>query len=110
MFSAYRWPGNVRELLSAVQPLLREQARPVPAQPVQARPARVAVTDPPSGGAPQATLEPLRLARRAARDQFEQDYLQALLARTQGNVTRAAAIAEVSRQMMQKLLRKYRAE
>ena len=53
-------------------------------------------------------LEPLRIARRAASDRFEQAYVGALLARTQGNVTRAAAIAEVSRQMLQKLLRKYR--
>jgi hypothetical protein len=30
-----------------------------------------------------------------------------LLARTGGNVTRAAAIAEVSRQMIQKLMRKH---
>ena len=53
-------------------------------------------------------LEPLRIARRAASDRFEQAYVDAVLARTQGNVTRAAAIAEVSRQMMQKLLRKHR--
>jgi DNA-binding NtrC family response regulator len=48
----------------------------------------------------------LRVARRDASDDFERRYLRALLARTNGNVTRAAAIAEVSRQMIQKLMRK----
>ena len=45
-----------------------------------------------------------------ARERFERDYLRQILARTDGNVTRAAAIAEVSRQMLQKLMRKYRNE
>ena len=40
-------------------------------------------------------------------DAFEREYLRAALGRTQGNVTRAAAIAEVSRQMIQKLMRKH---
>lgn len=57
---------------------------------------------------PDATaIEPLRIARRTSADAFERDYLHALLRRTQGNVSRAAAIAEVSRQMVQKLMRKH---
>jgi DNA-binding protein Fis len=47
------------------------------------------------------------VARREASDGFELAYLTAVLARAGGNVTRAAAIAEVSRQMMQKLLKKH---
>jgi transcriptional regulator with GAF, ATPase, and Fis domain len=54
-----------------------------------------------------AALEPLRIARRSAADAFERDYLKAVFARSEGNVTRAAAIAEVSRQMIQKLMRKH---
>ena len=50
---------------------------------------------------------PLRVARREASDGFERGYLESVLTRTGGNVTRAAAIAEVSRQMMQKLMRKH---
>ncbi len=48
---------------------------------------------------------PLRIARRDAADAFERDYLRTILEHAQGNVTRAAAIAEVSRQMIQKLAR-----
>jgi transcriptional regulator with GAF, ATPase, and Fis domain len=96
MFMTHRWPGNVRELRNAVD--------------------RWAVTPERALGALEATvdevqpatveLSPLRLARRDASDDFERRYLKALLARTTGNITRAAAIAEVSRQMIQKLMRK----
>jgi DNA-binding NtrC family response regulator len=55
-------------------------------------------------------VPPLRVARRDASEAFERAYLTAVLARTGGNVTRAAALAEVSRQMVQKLLRKHGAE
>jgi transcriptional regulator with GAF, ATPase, and Fis domain len=51
-------------------------------------------------------LLPLRQARREANAQFERDYLTRLLHRSGGNITRAAALAKVSRQMVQKLLRR----
>jgi transcriptional regulator with GAF, ATPase, and Fis domain len=54
-----------------------------------------------------APVLPLGEARRQASDEFERDYLGRVLAQADGNVTRAAAIAEVSRQMMQKLMRKH---
>jgi len=47
------------------------------------------------------------VARREAADEFERTYLERVLEETSGNISRAAAIAEVSRQMMHKLLRKY---
>jgi DNA-binding NtrC family response regulator len=100
--AAYDWPGNVRELFDVVRMLMLDRAGSSTSN--QARPSP---TDAPPVLEP-TLLEPLRIARRAASDRFEQAYVDALLARTQGNVTRAAAIAEVSRQMMQKLLRKYR--
>ena len=50
---------------------------------------------------------PLRIARREAGDEFERAYLEFVLGRSGGNVTRAAASAEGSRQMMQKLMRKH---
>jgi DNA-binding NtrC family response regulator len=102
MFAAHRWPGNVRELRNAVQrlvvaPELSLHANEVP--PHASSPGEPA-------GLTEA-LEPLRVARRTAADEFERAYLKQVLTRTQGNVTRAAALAEVSRQMIQKLLRKH---
>lgn len=100
LFTSYRWPGNVRELRNAVQRF-------------QVTPERVFLNMPQSGVAPAtreaalSPIHPLRIARRQAADQFEQSYLKAVLERTDGNVTRSASIAEVSRQMIQKLMRKH---
>jgi len=100
--AAYDWPGNVRELFAVVRMLMLDRVGSNTSnQP------RLSTTEAPPVLEP-TQLEPLRIARRAASDHFEQAYVGALLARTRGNVTRAAAIAEVSRQMMQKLLRKHR--
>ena len=101
-FRAHRWPGNVRELRNAVQRLLVTPDRPL-------REWTAPGAAPPSAPASPAKEEvlPLRVARREAADAFERAYLAAVLARAAGSVTRAAALAEVSRQMMQKLLRKH---
>jgi transcriptional regulator with GAF, ATPase, and Fis domain len=99
MFRAYRWPGNVRELKNAVQRVLILPERVLDAGPTsEPRPAMPVE--------PEA-LQPLRIARRDAADAFERAYLQALLAKSDGNITRAAALAEVSRQMIHKLVAKH---
>ncbi len=108
MLSAYRWPGNVRELQNAVQRLLITPERAL--SPSAQRPVVVPSTPPPTASVSRpadAKVEPLRIARREAADEFERGYLKQVLERTDGNVTRAAAIAEVSRQMIQHLMRKH---
>jgi transcriptional regulator with GAF, ATPase, and Fis domain len=105
MFRNHRWPGNVRELRNAVQRLTVTPDRPL--HDVHAY----------SSTTPAHSIEglwqrdgqavPLRIARREAGDDFERAYLEFVLTKSGGNVTRAAAIAEVSRQMMQKLMRKH---
>jgi DNA-binding NtrC family response regulator len=109
MFTAHRWPGNVRELSNAVQRFIvtpeRVFANPWGAPERDSRPpGQSADSRPPSES---ANVQPLRVARREASDAFERSYLEQLLARTGRNVTRAAAIAEVSRQMVQKLMRRH---
>jgi transcriptional regulator with GAF, ATPase, and Fis domain len=71
--------------------------------------ARAAISAPvvrPAAAAP--AIAPLRVARREASDDFERRYLERVLVAAGGNVSRAAALAEVSRQMLQKLIRKHR--
>ena len=103
MLRSYSWPGNVRELQNAVQRLLITPDRAIG--------VNLRHFTPPAGQAvPNAVLKPLvplRIARREAVDEFERAYLRDLLARSESNVTRGAAIAEVSRQMIQKLMRKH---
>jgi DNA-binding NtrC family response regulator len=105
LFQSYRWPGNVRELKNAVQRLLILPDRPLPQ--FQDGERQVVTEDRKVPAAEDERLLPLREARREAADVFEQDYLRRVLERTQNNVTRAAAIAEVSRQMVQRLMRKH---
>jgi transcriptional regulator with GAF, ATPase, and Fis domain len=110
MFVAHRWPGNVRELANAVQRFIvtpeRVFANPWAGTPERdSRPPGRASDSRPPGDAPN--VQPLRVARREASEAFERSYLEQLLARTGRNVTRAAAIAEVSRQMVQKLMRRH---
>jgi DNA-binding NtrC family response regulator len=103
MFIAHRWPGNVRELINALQRMIVTPEHAL-------RPPGGGGSSPPPEAAPDAnagTLLPLRIARREASDVFERRYLENILQRTDGNVSRAAAIAEVSRQMVQKLMRKH---
>jgi hypothetical protein len=88
----------LEELPDAVQRLVA-----LPERAPRAERVREALPPPAAVG----PLMPLRIARREATEAFERAYLANVLQRTRGNVTRAAALAEVSRQMMQKLLRKH---
>jgi transcriptional regulator with GAF, ATPase, and Fis domain len=99
MFESYRWPGNVRELRNAVQRLLV-----TPEQVLELESTRSDETVAPAA---QEEVTPLRIARRDAVDSFERRYLRRLLAKADGNVTRAAAIAEVSRQIIHSMITKH---
>lgn len=98
-FESYGWPGNVRELRNAVQRMLVTPER-----------ALELAGPEPQEQAAQSTVEfrSLRAARREASDRFEREYLHALLRRAGGNITVAAALAQVSRQAIHKLITKHR--
>jgi two-component system, NtrC family, response regulator GlrR len=100
LLRAHRWPGNVRELRNAVQRFLVTPDRAL--RDLAGRGPAAA-----GAGATATELLPLRVARREMNDAFERDYLASALRVTGGNVTRAAALAEVSRQNLQKLLKKH---
>jgi len=98
MFRSHQWPGNVRELRNAVQRMLVTPDRVL----------EIEGDRPPAPIVPAGPeLAPLRVARREAADSFEQSYLRTLLAKTEGSVTRAAAVAEVSRQVIHTLISKH---
>jgi transcriptional regulator with GAF, ATPase, and Fis domain len=105
MFKAYRWPGNVRELKNAVRRVLvtPERALDTDSLPDLANQAAAALALANASG----NVEPLRVARRNAADAFEKRYVEHVLGRSEGNVTRAAAMAEVSRQVIHKLMTKH---
>jgi DNA-binding NtrC family response regulator len=92
VLAAHDWPGNVRELHHAVTRAAIDPDGAVLAP----------ALDP---DAPP--LEPLPIARRAAGERFERDYLERALALAGGSVSRAAELAGVSRQMMTRLLARH---
>jgi len=106
LFSSHRWPGNVRELRNVVQRAVLTPGRSLSTA-LLAHSAAFASAPEPEPAEESVAIEPLRIARREATDTFEQQYLRRLLVRTGGSVQRGAALAEVSRQMIQKLLKKH---
>jgi DNA-binding NtrC family response regulator len=101
LLRAHRWPGNVRELRNAIQRFLVTPDRALrDLAGVGSAEAATATSTP-------TDLLPLRIARREANDAFERDYLALALKVAGGNVTRAATLSEVSRQNLQKLLKKH---
>ncbi len=98
----HAWPGNVRELKNVVlRALATGDARP---EAIRTTPSGDA-----SGSDPIAPLLGLSYkdARRSLLDGFELRYLQALLAKTGGNVRQAAREAEMDRTYLTELLKRH---
>jgi len=101
LFTSYAWPGNVRELRNMVAQIAatpREIPSALRAPKVES--LEEAISD-------GESMRPLRDARRLAGETFERRYLSELLARAEYSVTRAAELADVSRQMLTRLLARY---
>jgi transcriptional regulator with GAF, ATPase, and Fis domain len=105
-FLAHSWPGNVRELRNAL-----ERARHLSGLPGGPPPGAVIENRPqaaPKGDAIAASYDrPFKDAKDELLSAFEKEYLKRLLARSQGNIARAAREAELDRKYLYSLLRKY---
>jgi transcriptional regulator with PAS, ATPase and Fis domain len=91
------WSGNVRELRNFIErSVTLGQAWEHPASTIE------------TGATPTEVIVPVHLPLKEARvawmDQFERRYVEALLRRTAGNVTRAAEMAGVHRRSLQRLI------
>jgi two-component system response regulator GlrR len=96
---AYDWPGNVRELLNVVQraAILSENSYILPSD------ISFSTSEQPS----EPLIEDFRHGRSRAIEAFEKRYVQELLQKHQGNVTRAAAEAGKERRAFGRLKKKY---
>jgi DNA-binding NtrC family response regulator len=96
---SHDWPGNVRELRNAVERLMAF--------------SDVSFLSAAQTGADvkiqqeRRPLLPLSVAREQAQNRFEQTYLQALLEASKGSISEGARLADVSRQFLQRILRKH---
>ena len=112
-FEAYAWPGNVRELRNAVARRAALGDLAPPPGPIERTSApssgrTSASSPPPSGPTSSATADdlvsrilakdlPLPLARQDLVDEFERRYVERVLAKHDGNVTRAAHASGIAR-------------
>jgi transcriptional regulator with PAS, ATPase and Fis domain len=97
---AHRWPGNVRELRNVVERLIafpKSGAREL----LGARSPAIL----PTAGTPLAGG--FAEERERAHEAFERHYLEDILKRAGGSISEAARLAQVSRQFVQKLMRKH---
>ncbi len=97
---AHAWPGNVRELLNVLRRAALLSTRPV------ILPADLRLAPPSSQAAPEATVR-FYEARSHAIQAFERRYVEELLLRHAGNVTRAAQEAGKERRSFGRLVKKY---
>ena len=100
---AHRWPGNVRELQHAIERgvLLAPGDEVLSADLCLAGAASVAATD------DGQDSESFQQAKARLVDEFERNYLEHLLLRYQGNITRAAGAACKNRRAFFELMKKH---
>ncbi len=100
----YPWPGNVRELRNAI-----ERAHSLAAGPV------LGLADLPENVRGSGSVLPVatdgtsfRRAKKALNDRFERQFVEEILGRTAGNVTKAAQEAGMLRSAFQRLMAKHK--
>jgi DNA-binding NtrC family response regulator len=97
----YRWPGNIREMENLIhREFLLTEGCALEFD-VPTGDASSDVTDQQTGGAS------FRLAKASAIEHFERQYLEALMARSGGNVSLAARLAGKERRSIGRLLKKH---
>jgi DNA-binding NtrC family response regulator len=99
---SYSWPGNVRELFNTV-----ERAA-VSCCGRRIMPAYISFGGFSIDSAKKDFVGCFRQAKQCVIEQFEQDYIEGLMAKHQGNITHAAQEAGKERRAFGKLVKKYR--
>jgi Nif-specific regulatory protein/two-component system response regulator HydG len=106
---AYGYPGNVRELGHLVErACLLARGPELDVDLLPAEVAGLAGEAVVPGELPELTAGGLRRAKEASADEAERRFLRALMARYEGNVSRAAREAGLHRSFLQKLLARHR--
>jgi DNA-binding NtrC family response regulator len=102
LLESHHWPGNVRELFNVIQRAL------VFSTAQQILPEHISLTGEALEPAKSTSAnQHLKTAKRKMIERFERSYIEQLLARHQGNVTRAAREAGKERRAFGKLVKKY---
>ncbi len=100
---AYAWPDNVRELRAVIE---RAVLLDRPSLSPGAAPGAPAALPPGADAVVGADL-PYKQARSQMIEAFEREYVRSLLAKHDGNVSRAARAAGIDRVYLHRLIKKY---
>jgi two-component system response regulator HydG len=98
------WPGNVRELENAIERAVVMSSGDVLAR---ADLAGTVTSTGSSGVVTRTSRRPVLLPLASAKQDFERDYLQRLMAQTQGSLPDAARLAGLDRSNLRRLLRRF---
>lgn len=101
-FERKSWPGNIRELRNAV-----EQAALLGDIAAMGTSLSLPLIAPPVTGADDETL-PFRELKERAIESWEREYLERLVRRADGNISRASRLAQMDRNYLRELLHKHR--
>jgi DNA-binding NtrC family response regulator len=103
-FQTYHWPGNVRELRNLVERALAgADMDPVPISEVPTG----AATPKPLGTSQDITDLPFKEAKERLIESFTRDYLESLLEKCDGNISKMAREAGIARNYVHRLVTKY---
>jgi transcriptional regulator with PAS, ATPase and Fis domain len=105
LFRQHDWPGNARELRNVVEMAVRGVAGKID---LGACLTLGRINEAESGAVKEgATDMPFKLAKNQLVGHFEKDYIEKLLERNGGNISRAAREAQIERAYLQRLVRKH---
>ncbi len=105
LFRQHEWPGNARELRNVIEMAVHGSAGRID---LGACLTLGRISEAEAGAEPAESSDmPFKLAKNQLVDHFEKDYIEKLLERNGGNISRAAREAQIERAYLQRLVRKH---
>ncbi|OGV67258.1 MAG: hypothetical protein A2283_04935 [Lentisphaerae bacterium RIFOXYA12_FULL_48_11] len=105
-FKTHDWPGNVRELRNLIEMAAYNKQRPLDLSSFLYL-GKMKTTAETSRSQASDELRPFKVAKGDLVEQFERDYISALLKRNDWNVSKAAREAGIERAYLQRLIKRY---
>jgi DNA-binding NtrC family response regulator len=110
VLKAYPWPGNIRELENMMERVILFADGPrieIADLPEGVRSGTTPLSLPSSEATPRPGETPLKDFLKAKQAEIEKSFIVQALAKTDGNVTRAAKLLQISRKSLQTKMKEF---